>query len=101
MMVTERVRSSLHPGQRKNATGSNYNCVTLDSEELHELYSSPNVITAMKSRRITWAEHVGRMGEMRNAYTLLIETPESKRQFWRHWRSCENNTKKEFQGNTV
>jgi hypothetical protein len=33
------------------------------NEELHNLYSSPNVIRMMKSRRITWAEHVAGMGE--------------------------------------
>jgi hypothetical protein len=34
----------------------------LDNEELHNLYSSPDIIRMMKSRRMRWAEHVARMG---------------------------------------
>jgi hypothetical protein len=37
-------------------------------EEVRNLYSSPSIITAIKSRRMRWAEHVARMGENRNAY---------------------------------
>jgi hypothetical protein len=33
----------------------------LHNEELHDLYSSPNVIRIIKSRRMTWAGHVARM----------------------------------------
>jgi hypothetical protein len=39
----------------------------LHNEELHNLYSSPNVIRIIKSRRMRWAGHVSRMGEKRNA----------------------------------
>jgi hypothetical protein len=39
----------------------------LHSEELHNLYSSPNIIRMIKSRRIRWAGHVARMGEKRNS----------------------------------
>jgi hypothetical protein len=48
----------------------------LHNEELHDLYSSPSII---KSRRMTWAAHVTRMKEKRNAYRLLVEKPEGKR----------------------
>jgi hypothetical protein len=51
----------------------------LRNEELHELYSSPNVITIMKSRRTRWAGHVERMEEKRNVYRLLVGKPERKR----------------------
>jgi hypothetical protein len=37
----------------------------LDNEELHNLYSSPNIIRQMKSSRMRWAGHVARMGEER------------------------------------
>jgi hypothetical protein len=40
----------------------------LHNEELHDLYSSPSIITIIKSRRMRWAGHVARMGEKRNAY---------------------------------
>jgi hypothetical protein len=35
----------------------------LHSEELNNLFSSPNIIKQMKSRRMRWAGHVARMGE--------------------------------------
>jgi hypothetical protein len=37
----------------------------LHNEELHILYSSPNIIRHIKSRRMWWAGHVARMGEER------------------------------------
>jgi hypothetical protein len=47
-------------------------------EELHNLYSSPNIIRQIKSRRIRWAGHVARMGEERNVYRALMGKPEGK-----------------------
>jgi hypothetical protein len=43
------------------------------------LYSSPNIIRIIKSRRMRWAGHVARRGEKRNAYRLLVGKPEGKR----------------------
>jgi hypothetical protein len=40
----------------------------LHSEELHILYSSPNIVRQIKSRRMRWAGHVACMGEERNAF---------------------------------
>jgi hypothetical protein len=40
----------------------------LHNEELHDLYSSPNIIRIIKSRRMRWVGHVARMGEKRNVY---------------------------------
>jgi acyl-coenzyme A synthetase/AMP-(fatty) acid ligase len=51
----------------------------LHNEELHDVYSSPNIIRMIKSRRMRWAEHVARMEEKRNAYRLLVRKPEGKR----------------------
>jgi hypothetical protein len=51
----------------------------LHNEELHILYSSPNVIRQIKSRRMRWAGHVARMGEGRNVYRVLMGKPEGKR----------------------
>jgi hypothetical protein len=39
----------------------------LQNEELHNLYSSPNIITIIKSRRMRWVGHIARMGEKTNA----------------------------------
>jgi hypothetical protein len=43
----------------------------LHNEELHNLYSSPNLIRMIKSRKTRWAGHVARMGEKTNAYRVL------------------------------
>jgi hypothetical protein len=46
------------------------------NEELHNLYTSPNIIRMMKSRRTRLSGHVERMGAMRNAYRILVGKPE-------------------------
>jgi hypothetical protein len=51
----------------------------LHNEELHILYSSPNIIRQIKSRRMRWAGHVARMGEERNVYRVLMGKPTGKR----------------------
>jgi hypothetical protein len=44
----------------------------LHNEELKVLYSSPNIIRVIKARRMRWAGHVTRMGEVRGAYNILV-----------------------------
>jgi hypothetical protein len=51
----------------------------LHIEEVRDLYSSSIIIRTFKSRRIRWAGHVGRMGDKRNMYRLLVGKPEGKR----------------------
>ncbi|KAJ4445311.1 hypothetical protein ANN_07116 [Periplaneta americana] len=51
----------------------------LHNAELHALYSSPDIIRYIKSRRLRWAGHVARMSESRNAYRMLVGRPEGKR----------------------
>jgi hypothetical protein len=46
--------------------------------ELHNLYSSSNIIKVTKSRRIRWVEQVACMREMRNACTILVRKLEGK-----------------------
>jgi hypothetical protein len=65
----------------------------LNTEELHNLYSSPSVIRVIKSRRMRWAGHVERMGEKRNAYRTLGVKPEGKRPLGRPRRRWVNNIK--------
>jgi hypothetical protein len=48
----------------------------LHSGELNNLYSSPDIIRQIKSRRMMWAGHVARMGEGRNVYRVLAGNPE-------------------------
>jgi hypothetical protein len=48
------------------------------SEELHNLYTSLNIIRVIKSR-MKWAGYVAHMGEMRNGYNILVRKPKWKR----------------------
>jgi hypothetical protein len=50
----------------------------LHKEELYDLYSSLNLITIIKPRRLSLASHVARMGKKRNVYRLLVRNPEEK-----------------------
>jgi hypothetical protein len=50
----------------------------LRSEELHNLYSFPNIIKQIKSRRMRLAGHVARMGEERKVNKVLVGKPEGK-----------------------
>jgi hypothetical protein len=50
----------------------------LHNEELHDLYTSPNIIRILKARRMRWAGQA-QMGEKRNAYRLLVRKREGKR----------------------
>ena len=65
----------------------------MHNAELHALYSSPNIIRNLKSRRLRWAEHVACMEQFRNAYRVLVGKPESKRPFGMPRRRWEDNIK--------
>jgi hypothetical protein len=65
----------------------------LHNDELHSLYSSPNIIRVIKSRRMRWAGHVARMGEGRGVYRFLVGRPEGKRPLGRRRRRWEDNIK--------
>jgi len=63
----------------------------LHNEELNNLYSSPNIVRVIKSRRIRWAGHVARMGEGRGVYRVLVGKPEGRRPLRRPRRRWEDN----------
>jgi transcription termination factor 2 len=65
----------------------------LHNEELHNLYSSPNIIRMIKSRRMRWAGHVARMGEKRNANRILVGKLEGRRPLGRPRRRRVDNIK--------
>jgi hypothetical protein len=65
----------------------------LHNDELHSLYSSPNIVRVIKSRRMRWAGHVARMGEGRGVYRVLVGRPEGKRPEGRSRRRWEDNIK--------
>jgi hypothetical protein len=75
-VFTSRVLRRIFGPRRDEVTGE---WRKLHNEELHILYSSPNIIRKIKSRRMRWAGHVARMGEERNVCRVLIGKPEGKR----------------------
>jgi hypothetical protein len=51
----------------------------MHNDELHSLYSSPNIVRVIKSRRMRWAGHVTHRGLGRGVYMVLVGKPEGKR----------------------
>jgi hypothetical protein len=69
----------------------------LHNEELIDLYSLPNIVRVVKSRRMRWAGHVARMGEYRGLYRVLVGKPERKISLGRPRRRWEDNIKVDLQ----
>jgi hypothetical protein len=69
----------------------------LHKEELNDLYSSPNILRVIKSRRMRWAGHVARMGEERVVYRILVTKPEGKRPVGRPRRRWVDNIRMDLQ----
>jgi hypothetical protein len=63
------------------------------NEELHNLYSSPDIIRQVKPRRMRWVGHVERMGEERKVYKVLVGKTEGKRPFGRPRRRWEDGVR--------
>ena len=55
------------------------------SEDIYDIYSSPNIIRVIRSRRLRWAGHVARMGGRRGACRSLVGRPEGKSPLGRPW----------------
>jgi len=69
----------------------------LRSEELNALYSSPNIVRMIKSRKMRWAAIVARIGERRWVYRVLVGKPEGKRLLGRPRLRWEDNIKMDLQ----
>jgi hypothetical protein len=65
----------------------------MHNDELHDLYSSPNIVRVIKSRRMRRPGHVARMGEGRGVYRVLVGGPEGRRPLGRLRRRWEDNIK--------
>jgi len=69
----------------------------LHNEEFSDLYSLPNIVRVVKSRRMRWAGHVARMVEGRGVHRVLVGKPEGKRPLGRPRRRWEYNIKIDLQ----
>jgi hypothetical protein len=70
----------------------------MHDEELHNFYSSPDIILMIKSRMIRWAGHVARMGKIKNAYKVLVRKPEGGKPLERPSHRWEDNIKIHLEG---
>ena len=69
----------------------------LHNDELRDLYSLPNIVRVVKSRRMRWAGHVAHMGEGRGMHRVLVGKPEGKRPLGRPRRRWKDNIKMDLQ----
>jgi hypothetical protein len=68
------------------------------NEELNDLYSTPNIVRVIKSKRVRWAAgHVARMGESRGVYGVLVGKPERKKRLRRPRHRWEDYIKMDLQ----
>ena len=67
------------------------------NEDLNDLYSSPNSVQVIKSRRMRWAGYVAHMGEKRVVYSFLVWKPEGKRTLGRPGRRWVDNIRMDHQ----
>jgi hypothetical protein len=88
-----RVLRRIFGPKRDEATGE---WRRLHKEELNDLYSSPNIIGVIKSRRMRWTGHVARTGAERGAYRILVGRSKGRRPLGRPRRRWEDNIKMEI-----
>ena len=69
----------------------------LHNEELNDLYSLPNIVRVVKSRRMRWAGRVAHMGEDRGVHRVLVGKPEGKRPLGKPRHRWEDNIKMDLQ----
>ena len=93
-MFENRVLRRIFGPKRDEVTGE---WRKLHNEELYNLYSSPNILRVIKSRRMRWAGHVARVGEGKDVYSVLVGQSEGKRPLGRPKRRWEDNIKMDVQ----
>jgi hypothetical protein len=89
-----RVLRNIFGPKRDEATGD---WRRLHNEERNDLYSSPNIIRVIRSRRMRWVGQVAGMAEKRDAYRIMVGRPEGRRPLGRPRRRWEDNIKMDLQ----
>ena len=89
-MFENRVLRRIFRPKRNEVTGE---WKKLHYEVLNDLYTSPNIVQVIKSRRMRWAGHVERMRERRGIYRVFVGKPEGKRPLGRTRHRREDNIK--------
>ena len=87
-MFENRVLRTVFGPKRDEVTGE---WRKLHNDELSDLYSLPNIVRVVKSRRMRWTGHVARMGEGRDVHRVLVGKPEGKRPLGRPRCRWEDN----------
>jgi hypothetical protein len=93
-MFENLVLRRIHGPKRDKVTGE---WRKLHNEELHDQYSSPNILRVIKSRTMIWAGHVARMRVERGVYRVLVGKTEGKRPLGRPRRRWEDNIRMDLQ----
>ena len=93
-MFENRVLKRISGPKRGGVTGE---WRKLHNEELNDLYSSPNIVWVIKTRRMRWVGHVARTVEGRGVYKVLVGKPEGKRPLGRPRRRLEDNIKMDLE----
>ena len=82
-------------GPRRDAVTGEWR--RLHNEELNDLYSSPNIVRVIKSRRMRWAGHVARMSKEMGVFRVLVGKPEGRRPLGRPRRRRVDNNRMDLQ----
>ena len=69
----------------------------LHNEELNDMYSSPNIVRVIKSRRVRWDGHLARTGEERVVHRVLVGKPEGRRSLGRRRPRWVDNIRTDIQ----
>jgi hypothetical protein len=89
-LFENRVLKRIYGPKRDEVTGE---WRKLHSEDLHNLYSSADIIRHIKSRRMRWVRPMARMGQGRNVYRVLVGKPEGTKPLERPRRRWEDGIK--------
>jgi hypothetical protein len=87
-MFENRVLRGIFVPKRDEVAGR---CRRRHNQELHNWYVSLNFISVIKSSRMKWAWNVEQMGDVRNAYNILVEKPDGKKSLGRRRSRWEDN----------